>query len=166
MTRNPGQAYAENRKPEYTYERHFGMKTSHSVLIATAVGVVGLALSERQSRRRLALHTEEMHQAHIAELPANPEMQALWMHDGEDTNLLHANRLISFLSVKFRAGLLDRRSLRVQAKWFMERTAGRAYWQKFGGFREDEAIDRTDRTFNAILSDEYHVLADEDVMTA
>lgn len=141
------------------------MKTSHSVLIATAVGVVGLALSERQSQRRLALHAEEMHQAHIAELAANPEMQALWMHDEEDSNLLHANRLVSFLSVKFRAGLLDRRSLRVQAKWLMERTAARAYWRKFGGFREDEAIDRTDRTFNAILADEYHALA-EDAVTA
>ncbi|MFF5567694.1 DUF6082 family protein [Streptomyces sp. NPDC012623] len=148
------------------------MKTSHSVLLASMVGAAGLWLSERQNRRRLALHAEEMHQAWIAELAQKPELQTVWtpsgseLPDGEYTNHLHANRLISFLSVKFRAGLLDKQSLRAQAKWLMERDIARAYWKKFGGFREEEARDRTDRVFNSILDDEYAVLADDDPVAA
>ncbi|MFE3139656.1 DUF6082 family protein [Streptomyces scopuliridis] len=141
------------------------MKTSHAVLIATAVGAAGLVLAERQNRQRLALHAEVMHQAWIAELARNLELQAVWtppggeLPDGESTNHIHANRLISFLSVKFRAGLLNKQSLRAQAKWLMEREVARAYWKKFGGFREEEARDRTDRAFNAILADEYAAFA-------
>ncbi|MEV0035520.1 DUF6082 family protein [Streptomyces sp. NPDC050804] len=143
------------------------MKTSHAVLVAAAVGVVRLVQSERQNRRRLALHAEEMHQAWISEEATNPELQAAWMSPGgepptqEHTNLLHANRLISFLSVKFRAGLLDRHALRVQARWLMEREVARTYWKKFGGFRKDEAMDRTDHTFNSVLDEEYGAITDD-----
>ncbi|MFD7897573.1 DUF6082 family protein [Streptomyces sp. NPDC059743] len=148
------------------------MKTSHSVLLASVVGAAGLWLSERQNRQRLALHAEVMHQAWIAEVARSPELQAIWMPaggdlpDGEYTNLLHANQLISFLSVKFRAGLLDKQSLRVQARWLMEHDVTRTYWKKFGGFREDEVVDRTDRTFNSILADEYAAYADKDAVAA
>ncbi|MEE1797520.1 DUF6082 family protein [Streptomyces sp. JV176] len=148
------------------------MKTSHSVLVATVVGAAGLVLSERQNQRRLALQAAEMHQSWIAGLETNPEMLALWtlpggeLSDGEYRNLLHANRLISFVAAKFRAGLLDRGSLRVQARWLMEREIARTYWQKYGGFREEEAVDRKDRAFNSILDDEYTALADKDTVTA
>ncbi|MFI8811353.1 MULTISPECIES: DUF6082 family protein [unclassified Streptomyces] len=143
------------------------MKSSHSVLVAAVVGAAGLVLSERLNRRRLALQAAEMHQTWIAELAGNPELRAVWAPPGGELpdevhkNLLHANRLVSFLAAKFRAGLLDRHSLRVQAQWLMEREIARTYWRTFVGFREDEAIDRTDRTFNAILSAEYASAADK-----
>ncbi|MBT2607730.1 hypothetical protein J7I97_05335 [Streptomyces sp. ISL-87] len=122
-------------------------------------------LFERQSRRQNALQAAQMHQAWIAELAGNPELQAVWtppggeLPDGEHANHLHANRLISFLAVKFRVGLLDKGSLRTQATWLMDRDVARAYWKRFGGFREEEARDRTDRAFNAILAAECAAVA-------
>ncbi|MGC5042474.1 DUF6082 family protein [Streptomyces albidoflavus] len=141
------------------------MKTSHSVLVASAVCTAGLWLFERQNQRRNALHAAQMHQAWIAEVATNPELRSIWtppggeLPDADHTNLLHANRLISFLAAKFRAGLLDKHTLRVQARWLMQREVARTYWKKYGAFREEEARDRTDRAFNAILSDEYTAVA-------
>ncbi|UNZ18191.1 DUF6082 family protein [Streptomyces sp. 891-h] len=141
------------------------MKTSHSVLVVSAVGAAGLWLCERQHRRQNALDVAQMHQAWIAEVAENPRLRAAWtptggeLPDEEYANLLHANRLISFLAAKFRVGLLDKRSLRVQARWLMQREIARSYWKRYGGFRNDEASDRMDRVFNAILSDEYTAVA-------
>ncbi|MFJ2217653.1 DUF6082 family protein [Streptomyces sp. NPDC101062] len=137
------------------------MKISHAIVLASAVGAAGLRLLERQHRQRLELKAEELHQASIAKLAANPELSAVWtppdgeLPDGAYTNHLYTNSLISFLSVKFRVGLLNEKSLRVQAKWLMEHEAARAYWKCFAGFREEEARDRKDRVFNTILADEY-----------
>ncbi|WP_326682029.1 DUF6082 family protein [Streptomyces sp. NBC_01237] len=148
------------------------MKTSHSVLVAAVVGTAGLVLSERQNRRRLALQAAEMHQTWIAELAGNPELRAVWappggeLPDEEHKNLLHANRLISLLAAKFRAGLFDRHSMRVQAQWLMEREIARIYWRTLGSLREGEAIDRTDRMFNAILSAEYTAAVGKDPVAA
>ncbi|MBA6440662.1 DUF6082 family protein [Streptomyces sp. GMR22] len=146
------------------------MKTSYVVLAAAAVGIARLVQSERQNRQRLALHAEEMHQVWISEVASDPELRALWTAPGEPpaeeyARLLHCNRLISFLSVKYRAGLLDSASLRVQARWVMEREIGRTYWKAFGALREKEAMDRTDRAFNAIMADEHAVLVAVDAAT-
>ncbi|MFE2181372.1 MULTISPECIES: DUF6082 family protein [unclassified Streptomyces] len=143
------------------------MKTSYVVLAAAAVGIARLVQSERHNRQRLALHAEEMHQVWISEVASDPELRAMWTAPGEPpaeeySKLLHCNRLISFLSVKYRAGLLDTASLRIQARWVMEREVGRTYWTTFGAFREEEAMDRTDRTFNAIMADEHAALVDAD----
>ncbi|MEU4896227.1 DUF6082 family protein [Streptomyces sp. NPDC044780] len=136
------------------------MKTSYAVLAAAAVGIARLVQSERQNRQRLALHAEEIHQKLISEAVSNPTLRVMWTAPGELPDedyktILHCNRLISFLSVKFRAGLLDTASLRVQARWVMAREAGRTYWATIGSFREEEAVDRIDRTFNAIMADEH-----------
>ncbi|MCL7376995.1 DUF6082 family protein [Streptomyces sp. 35G-GA-8] len=144
------------------------MKIAHAVLVVAAVGAVRLAQAERNTQRRLALHAEEMHQKWISDMADDPQLQAIWtvsdngVSTEEYTNLLHVNRQMSFLSAKFRAGLLTKRSLRVQARWLMDRDAARSYWQRFGAFRRDEAADRIDRTFNAIMADEYAVLADKE----
>ncbi|MEW2267227.1 DUF6082 family protein [Streptomyces sp. NPDC047853] len=79
---------------------------------------------------------------------------------------LQANRQVSLLSSEFRAGLLDHRTLQVQAKWLMERELGRAYWREFGAFRESEAKDRVDRAINRVLADEYTAVAPADTVTA
>ncbi|WP_413812760.1 DUF6082 family protein [Streptomyces sp. OE57] len=136
------------------------MKTSYVVLTAAAVGIARLVQSERQNRQRLALHAEEIHQELISDALSDPELRVMWtapgeLPDEEYREILHCNRLISLLSVKFRAGLLDGASLRVQARWVMARQAGRTYWATLGGFREEEAADRVDRAFNAILTDEH-----------
>ncbi|MFP3991022.1 DUF6082 family protein [Streptomyces sp. E11-3] len=146
------------------------MKTSHAVLAAAAVGAAGLALSERHNRQRLVLHAAQMHQAWIAEVASNPELRAVWTPPGGDlpaeeyTQLLHCNRLISFLAAKYRVGLLDRHALRAQARWLMERDVARKYWAKFGDYRWEEAMGRTDHIFNAIMADEYAAYSDEDAV--
>lgn len=146
------------------------MKTLCVVLAATAVGAARLVQSERQNRQRLALHAEEMHQMWISEVASDPELRAMWTAPDEPpaeeyAKLLHCNRLISFLSVKFRAHLLNTASLRVQARWLMQREVGRTYWTTFGAFREEEAMDRIDRTFNAIMAEEHAALVGADAVT-
>jgi hypothetical protein len=147
------------------------LKISHALLINAAVAAARLVQAEKQHRQLAALHAEQMHQEWISEVASNPELWATWTIPGEPSaeegeQLLHCNRLISFLSVKFRAGLLDRSSLRVQARWLMEREIARTYWRKFGGFREEEAMDRTDRVFNGIMARAHAVLTDRDPATA
>ncbi|MFF4482910.1 DUF6082 family protein [Streptomyces sp. NPDC021218] len=139
------------------------MKTSY-VVLAAAFGIARLVQSERQHRQRLALHAEEIHQELITEALSNPALRAMWtapgkLPDEEYTKILHCNRLISFLSAKFRAGLLDTASLRVQARWVMARQVGQTYWATLGGFREEEAVDRIDRAFNAIMAEEHAAMA-------
>jgi uncharacterized protein with PIN domain len=149
-------------------------KTAHVVLAATTlgIGVVQILQAERYYRRRLALHAAEMHQALLAEIASDEELQAAWAAPDEQppasdyARLVHCNRQVSLLSAKFRAGLLDRHTLRVQAQWLMRREIGRTYWRQSGAFRETEARDRTDRVFNAILDDEYTAAAEPDTVTA
>ncbi|MDF3140978.1 MULTISPECIES: DUF6082 family protein [unclassified Streptomyces] len=146
------------------HERHL-LKTSHAILVASAVGAAGLWLAERQHRQRLVLHAAEMHQGLLADVAANPEHRAIWatngLSDEENVRLVHCNRLVSFLSAKHRVGLLDKATLRVQARALMERAPYRAYWARFGTFREEEAMDRIDHAFNSILDDEYTAAADD-----
>ena len=53
-------------------------------------------------------------------------------------------------------------TLRVQARWLMEREIGRIYWRASDAFREQEAKDRVGRAFNRILGDEYMAVSDAD----
>lgn len=141
------------------------MKTRHVLLFIAAIGAARLALSERQHRQRLAVEAEPMHQQWIKELVENPETLARWTPGDTSPEeygpLLHANSIISQVSVRFHAGLIDRASLREQARCLMERDIVRAYWKRFGGFREAEAVDRKDEVLNTIFSDEYAAVADE-----
>ncbi|MEU0027435.1 DUF6082 family protein [Streptomyces sp. NPDC006335] len=149
-------------------------KTSSAVLAATAVGI-GLARVlqvERYHRRKLALHAAEMHQAWLSDVASEPALRAAWATQGESLSsddyalLVQCNRQVSLLSAKFRAGLLNRHTLRIQARWLMKREIGRTYWREFGAFREQEAQDRVDRVFNRILADEYVAFSDPDAVAA
>lgn len=140
------------------------MKTAHALLVTSAVATAGLWLAERQHRQRLALNAADIHQRLLADTDANPQYRAIWavpeLPDEEKAHLLHCNRQVSFLSAKFRVGLLDGPGLRVQARALMEHAPYRAYWARYGAFREDEALDRTDHKFNSIFDDEYTAAAD------
>ncbi|MFC5956805.1 DUF6082 family protein [Streptomyces pratens] len=140
------------------------MRTPQAILVATAVGAAGIWLAERRHRQRIALDAAEIHQRLLADIATDPEQRAAWATDGLSPEAyaksVHCNRLISFLSVKFRVGLLDRAALRVQARSIMARGETRAYWARFGAFREEEALDGIDRTFNRILDDAYSAAAD------
>ncbi|MGP3945141.1 DUF6082 family protein [Streptomyces sp. 6N106] len=145
------------------------MKTSCVVLAAAAFGIAQIVQSERQHRQQLALHAEDIHQELISQAVSNPALRVMWtapgeLPDEEYTKILHCNRLISFWSVKFRAGLLDTASLRAQARWVMAREAGRTYWATLGSFREEEAADRVDRAFNAIMATEHAATVAVDAM--
>lgn len=149
-------------------------KTALAAIGAAAfgIGVVRIMQAERYYRRNLTLHATEMHQAWLSEVASNEALRAVWTAPGaelpsdEYANLVHCNRQVSLLSAKFRVGLLDRRTLRVQAQWLMNREVGRTYWREFGSFRELEAQDRLDRAFNRILADEYVALCDPGAVAA
>ncbi|MER5582328.1 DUF6082 family protein [Streptomyces asoensis] len=149
-------------------------KTSSAVLVAAAFGieVARILQAERYHRRKLALHAAEMHQAWLSDVASDETLRAAWALPGKEASsddyalLVHCNRQVSLLSAKFRAGLLDRQALRVQARWLMEREIGRTYWRRLGGFREQEAQDRADRVFNHILADEYVAFSDPNVVAA
>ncbi|MFE7215044.1 DUF6082 family protein [Streptomyces sp. NPDC057611] len=100
----------------------------------------------------------------LSDITTNPEQQALRapgsMSAEEYARLVHSNRVINFLSAKYRMGLLDKAALRVQARAVMQRPGCRAYRARFGAFREEEA-DRVDRSFNAVRDDEYTAATDD-----
>ncbi|MFB7085738.1 DUF6082 family protein [Streptomyces sp. NPDC056296] len=135
------------------------MKTSHAVLIASAVGATGIWTTQRQHRQHRDLWCADMHQRLLADLTSDPEMLENWRLDGmsaeEAKRMVSCNRQMALLSIKFRMGLLDRTRLRVQARALLERESFRAYWGRFASFREDEAMDRRDHAFNAVIDDEY-----------
>jgi hypothetical protein len=137
-------------------------KTSCAVLTATAVGigVARILQADRYHRRKLTLHAAEMRQTLLSEAASNATLRAAWMPPGEKPSpedyalLVHGRRQVSLLSATFRTGLLDRHTLRVQARW-LEREIGRTYWREFGAFREAEAKDRRGRAFNRVMADAY-----------
>ncbi|MFF7452190.1 MULTISPECIES: DUF6082 family protein [unclassified Streptomyces] len=149
-------------------------KTARAALFTAAVGIGVLQLVQagRHNRWKLTLQAAEMHQAWLSDLASNEPLREAWSPPGERLSsgdyalLVHCNRQVSLLSVKFRTGLLDRHTLRVQARWLMEREIGRTYWRECGAFREQEAKDRLDRVFNRILADEYVALSDADAGAA
>ncbi|MDI3408915.1 DUF6082 family protein [Streptomyces cavernicola] len=144
------------------------MKIAHAVLAASGIGVAGAALAERRHRQQLRLRVATLHQKWISDVAADADLRRIWSPPGGDVtdeeHLQHlcCNRLLSFLSAKFHAGLLDKHGLRMQARWFMEREAARNYWKLFAGQREDEETGRKDRYFNSVMRDEYSLYARQD----
>ncbi|MEU3973412.1 DUF6082 family protein [Streptomyces bacillaris] len=138
------------------------MKAAHA-LLALAVAGVGAHLwqKERHHQETKALTAASMHQEYLRYIESHPELQKLWApEDGsltpeEYARRVHANHLFVALAARFRAGLLGADKLRKQAQWLMSRQIGRDYWESFGPWRECEAVDKWDRRFNAIMSDEY-----------
>ncbi|MGW1295874.1 DUF6082 family protein [Streptomyces sp. NPDC002533] len=141
------------------------MKIPTAILLAgaaaAAVGGAQLWQAERHQRQRNALSAAAMHQEYLRYVEGNPELQCLWAPEGgsldaeEYVRRTHANHLFSALAVRFRVGVLDAETLRVQAKWMMSRAVGRDYWSSFSGFRELEAGDKFDRRFKRIMTDEW-----------
>ncbi|CAM5475480.1 MULTISPECIES: DUF6082 family protein [Streptomyces] len=146
------------------------MRASSAILVAAAVGTLRLLQAERHSKRQLALKAAELHQAYCRDTAADQALSGEWA-DADVTaeqaaKYIHANRLLSFLSVKYRVGLLNDHTLRVQARSAMARDSIREYWGKFGSFREMEAKDRTDRKFNEIMSGEFHLIESRETAAA
>ncbi|MFJ3824949.1 DUF6082 family protein [Streptomyces nodosus] len=141
------------------------MQTSHAVLVASAVGVAHIWFAHRRHQQRLVLDAAKMHQHLLADIATDLGQLTAWtphdLSEEEYRALVNYNRLISFLSAKYRVGLLDKAALRVQARALMTHASCRAYWARFGAFREAEAMDdSTDRSFNRIFDDEYTAVAD------
>jgi hypothetical protein len=140
------------------------LKTPHAVLVASATGALAIWFAERRHRQRIALDAADIHQRLLADIAADPQHRAIWaidaLSDEEHKYLLCCNRQISFLSIKYRLGLLHKAGLRVQARALMKREPFRAYWQRFATFRDEEAGDRVDRSFNSVFDDEYTAMAE------
>ncbi|WP_018546161.1 DUF6082 family protein [Streptomyces sp. LaPpAH-108] len=137
-----------------------------SVLLAgltiAGVGVLRIAQAERHQRQRNILAMTQMDQEWRRHLESDPELLKLWAPEGDDAmglgqyaRILSANQLVCALATRYKVGLLDAATLRVQARWLMSRSIGRDYWYECRALRDDEARDRFDRSFNRILNDEF-----------
>ncbi|WP_225828478.1 DUF6082 family protein [Streptomyces naphthomycinicus] len=110
-----------------------------------------------------------MHQAYCRDTASSSALRADY-EKREDRNTLeamqsiHANRLLAFLSTKFRVGGLDMPALRMQAERVMQLPSMYAYWTNHGSFRWQEGQDSIDLKFNQVMEDAYasSVLADTD----
>ncbi|MEU6475322.1 DUF6082 family protein [Streptomyces sp. NPDC047017] len=130
------------------------IRTSTAILVVAAIGAVRIVQAERQARRQLVLHAAELHQAYCRDTAADHLSSGEWgegLSPEEAAQHIHANRLISFLSAKYRVGLLKDDDLRVQAHASMKRPSVRSYWEQNGSFRQEGAKDRIDRRFNEIM---------------
>ncbi|MEV3853052.1 DUF6082 family protein [Streptomyces sp. NPDC050095] len=141
------------------------MKTAHAILVASVVGTVGIVLAERRGSRGHALHAADTHQRLMSEFASDSEYLAQWEIDGlsneEKAIVVRCNQLISHLLVRYRVGLLDRAGLRAEARALMDRVPYRNYWARFGARRGETAVDRVDRSFNAIFDTELTAAAED-----
>ncbi|MFQ6146736.1 DUF6082 family protein [Streptomyces seoulensis] len=153
-----------------SHTERFGMKTAHAVLVVAGVGAARLVQAGQHNRQRNVLGAGQVHQAYLEiltsdstllEISVSPE-EGLTLEDHRA--LVHANRLICILAIKFRLGLLSEETLRIQARKIMERKWFRTYWARYGGFREFEAQDRIDRRFTAVFSDEFSVYPEDEAV--
>ncbi|MYQ48776.1 hypothetical protein GTW40_27720 [Streptomyces sp. SID4985] len=131
-------------------------------LAIAGVGVLRLVQAERHQRQRNILATTQMDQEWRRHLESDPELLKLWAPEGDDAmglgqyaRVLSANQLVCALAARYKVGLLDAATLRVQAHWLMSRSIGRDYWDECRALRDAEALDRFDRRFNRILNDEF-----------
>lgn len=138
------------------------MKPVHALLVLAAAGIGGhLWQKERHHQETKALTAASMHQRYLRYIESHPELHKSWAPEDESltpeeyARRVHANHLFVGLAARYRAGILDTDKLRIQAQWLMARKIGREYWESFGAWREEEAGDKWDRRFNAIMSDEY-----------
>ncbi|MBA0049754.1 hypothetical protein E0L36_02195 [Streptomyces sp. AJS327] len=83
-----------------------------------------------------------MHADLMSDLAADPTLTPLWdsAQDSETaTQTQMANRLISFLALKYDLGLLDKNAVRATAQSLMEQPVTRAYWTRWRSLRIREA---------------------------
>ncbi|WP_093801707.1 DUF6082 family protein [Streptomyces sp. Wb2n-11] len=135
------------------------MKLSTTILAATVVGGVGVALAERRHRQRLDFDSTALHQRLCSDITTDERQLALWDVNGltpeQFARSVAVNRQISYTQMKYRLGLLNKRTLVVQIRHLMERPGVREYWQRHHAFRFAEATDRRDIEFLTLLNEEY-----------
>ncbi|MEW1616081.1 MULTISPECIES: DUF6082 family protein [unclassified Streptomyces] len=141
------------------------MKTSTAVL---AAGGAGAAIAVAQLVQRHRHHKQDIDTAlsriqieWLARASSDPLEAAFWAPEGIEPQqyqqMLSGNRSLCQLSLRFRRGLVPLRQLALHADKLMATETGRAYWQRFGSYREAEAEagSRAERQFTQAIKDAY-----------
>ncbi|MFI9078772.1 DUF6082 family protein [Streptomyces sioyaensis] len=136
------------------------MKTSLAVLGLVAVGAVQIAQKERHQRQTTEIAVARIHQDWLTHLTTHPNLAVLWAPKDLDAQqyveLLNANQQISSLGLRHRLGLARGQRLSYLATYLMGREHCRRYWQRFGAFREEEALGEKSREhFHEVMNDAY-----------
>ncbi|WP_145497509.1 DUF6082 family protein [Streptomyces sp. CFMR 7] len=142
------------------------MKPTTAVLIAgtavsAAVAAVGIA-RVRQEKRTHADRTDiaaaRVQMDWLTQVATNQDLAKLWAPEDMSAEdympLLHANRSLCALTLINRLGLISEKQRTFYAAELMKNKTVRAYWDRFGGLRAEEAAvgkDARDQTITAIL---------------
>ncbi|ALC26930.1 MULTISPECIES: DUF6082 family protein [Streptomyces] len=139
------------------------MKTSIAVLTAgaaiAAVGVAQLVQKDRQHKQTIDATLSRIQIEWLSRASSDPLEAKFWAPKGVEPEqyqqMLSGNRSFCQLSLRYRLGLVSRRQLALYGDKLMAADACRAYWERFGSYREAEAESRVERQFTQAMKDAY-----------
>ncbi|MFD9206608.1 DUF6082 family protein [Streptomyces sioyaensis] len=137
------------------------MKGKHAAILAlVAVGAVQIAQKERHQRQRNEIAVSSIHQDWLTHLTTHPDLAVLWapkdLNAEQYVELLNANQQIAALGLRHRLGLARGARLRFLAEYLMGREHCQQYWERFGGFRAQEALsDKPGEKFHEVMDDAF-----------
>ncbi|MFE5652067.1 DUF6082 family protein [Streptomyces cyaneofuscatus] len=141
------------------------MRTSNAVLAAgvavAAVGVAQFVQRHRHHKQDIDTALSRVQIDWLSRASSDPLEAAFWAPEGIEPKqyqqMLSGNRSLCQLSLRHRLGLVSRRQLALHGDKLMATETGRAYWQRFGSYREAEAEtgSRVERQFTQAMKDAY-----------
>ncbi|MGW2917699.1 DUF6082 family protein [Streptomyces angustmyceticus] len=135
------------------------MKGKYAAILGLiAVGAVQIAQKERHHRQRTEIAVASIHQDWLTHLTTHPDLAELWapkdLAPEQYVTLLNANQQIAGLQLRHRLGLVRGARLRFLAEYLMGREHCQQYWERFGGFRAQEALgDKPGEQFHEVMDD-------------
>ncbi|MFD8117811.1 DUF6082 family protein [Streptomyces microflavus] len=139
------------------------MKHSTAVLVAgmsvAAVGVAQLVQKHRHHKQDIDTALSRFQIEWLTRASSDPLEATFWAPEGVDPakyqQMLSGNRSFCQLSLRYRLGLVSRRQLAMYGDKLMATDTCRAYWERFGSYREAEAGSRVERQFTQAMKDAY-----------
>ncbi|MYU02162.1 MULTISPECIES: DUF6082 family protein [unclassified Streptomyces] len=140
------------------------MRTSTAVLTAgvavAAVGVAQLVQKDRQHKQTINAALSGIQIDWLSRASSDPLEAKFWAPEGIEPEqyqrMLSGNRMLCQLSLRWRVGLVTRRQLALYADDLMTHATCRDYWERFGSYRESEALgNKRDETFNRAIRNAY-----------
>ncbi|MFJ7907486.1 DUF6082 family protein [Kitasatospora sp. NPDC096204] len=119
------------------------MKVSSAVLLLAGAVVGQAAVGYYQHRQRVEMDLGLDHQQRINESLADDEYRAFGSEAGslkEQKANLRVNKILAYLSLRWRMGVITREELRVNLRSLVDDSTAQAYWRQWGAFRLDEAM--------------------------
>lgn len=139
------------------------MKISTAVLAAgasvAAIGVAHLVQQHRHHKQGIDVALSRVQIEWLTRASSDPLEATFWAPEGVEPEkyqqMLSGNRSLCQLSLRFRLGLVSHRQLALHGDKLMATDTGRAYWERFGSYREAEAASRVERQFTQAMKDAY-----------